>query len=282
MSLAGLSELPVIQNFFAFEFARIALVCTVVVGLLCGLLSPVIVLKQRAFIGDTLAHLVFPGVIAGYVLSQTWGFPLWGSLLVGAIVTGLLGNVVTDALQKTLGIPPDAAAVTALTGFFGTGVLALSQVSETRLNLDGILFGDVLTLSWTDAGVLVSVLVAVCALLASLRVHWDVWLSDPEFGRLAGFRVTFVERLFPVLVTGAVLTGMLSVGALMISALLALPAVLTRPTSAFSLTSLLVGGFLSFSGLLAAFAFDWPVGSAIVVLGLVLVLVKVLVVRAKK
>jgi ABC-type Mn2+/Zn2+ transport system permease subunit len=93
-----------------------------------------------------------------------------------------------------------------------------------------------------------------------------------------GFRVRLIEKLFPIVVTAAVLTGLVAVGGLMISALLTVPAALLPPKSALSLRALAFSTLLALVGLLAAFALDWPVGSTIVLVGFVLVLTKAIVV----
>ncbi|MEN9530601.1 MAG: hypothetical protein RI932_2474 [Pseudomonadota bacterium] len=266
------------QSFFDAEFAQMALLCTVLVGALCGLLSPTIVLKQRAYIGDTLAHLVFPGLVAGYFAAAAFGLPLWGAMMLGAVVTGLVGSFAVERLERILNLPPDSAAVLTLTGFFAAGVVAVSRLRGTRLDLERFLFGDVLNLTNLDAILLCVVLVVVGALLFLLRKDWDAWLSDAEFARLMGFRVALIEKLFPVVVTAAVLTGLVAVGGLMMSALLTVPAALLPPKSAFSLRTLLFSTILALIGLFAAFALDWPVGSTIVLVGFVLVLAKAIVV----
>jgi|GEM_PF-663055 len=274
-------DLTMLRSFLEADFAQMALLCTLLVGGLCGFLSPTIVLKQRAYVGDTLAHLVFPGLVAGYFAAVAFDWPLWGSLMCGAAVTGLLGSFLVERLERILNLPPDSAAVLTLTGFFAAGVVAVSKLRGTRLDLERFLFGDVLNLGQTDALVLAAVLLLVAVVLLVLRKDWDAWLSDAEFARLIGFRIEFIERLFPVLVTAAVLTGLFAVGGLMMSALMTLPAALLPPKSAFSLRALLFSLILSFLGLLMAFALDWPVGSSIVLLGFVLVLIKAIVVSVK-
>jgi len=265
----------------SLSFTQVALSSTLLVSLMCGLLSPAVVLKQRAYVGDTLAHLVFPGVIGAYFFAQAFDLPLWASLVVGAAITGFIGNVLVNFLERRLRIPPDAAAVVTLTSFFAVGVVAVSKVSGTRVDLHTILFGDVLTLEWTDVATLGVVALFTLIALAALRHDWDAWGSDPEFAAISGFRVTLVERLFPVLTTFVVLAGMFAVGSLMISALLAIPAVLAGPRSFVSLRTVAVSMAMALVGFALAFEFDWPVGSAIVLVGGVLVVMKAAVLNRR-
>ncbi|NBX17920.1 MAG: metal ABC transporter permease [Proteobacteria bacterium] len=273
----SLIDLSALSAFFETEFARISLLCTLLTGGLCGFLSPTIVLKQRAYVGDTLAHLVFPGLVAGYFTATVLSAPLWLALMIGAVVTGLVGTILVEKIERTLLLPPDSAAVVTLTGFFAAGVVAVSKMRGTRIDLERFLFGDVLTLTIFDAIILAGVLVAVAVVILLLKVDWDAWLSDAEFALVMGFRVQLIERIFPVLVTAAVLTGLFAVGGLMMSALLALPAVLVPPKSSFSLKTIFLSIGLSVAGLAVAFIVDWPVGSSIVLLGFILVLTKAVV-----
>jgi len=272
-------EFSMWRAFFEAEFAQLALACTLLVGALCGVLSPTIVLKQKAYIGDTLAHLVFPGIVAGYFGSTALGLPLWGSLMLGAAVTGLVGSFLVERLERILRLPPDSAAVLTLTGFFAAGVVAVSKLRGTRIDLERFLFGDVLNLDYGDVYALTCVLILLLLIMFWLRKDWNAWLSDPEFAQLMGFRVKLLERLFPMVVTAAVLTGLVAVGGLMISALFTVPAALLPPKSALSPRALIFSVSLAFCGLLAAFALDWPVGSTIVLLGFILVLGKAIVIR---
>lgn len=274
----SLIDFSTIAAFVETDFARMALVCTLLVAGVCGLLSPTIVLKQRAYVGDTLAHLVFPGLVAGYFAAEGFALPLWISLSVGAVVTGFLGSVFVEKIERVLALPPDSAAVVTLTGFFAAGVVVVSKVRGTRIDLERFLFGDVLTMSGSEAISLAVVLLVLAFILLVLRRDWNAWLSDPEFALLMGFRVRLIERLFPVVVTAGVLLGLFAVGGLMMSALLALPAVLLPPKSALSIPSILVSVVLATLGLLLAFALDWPVGSTIVLLGFILVFTKAIVV----
>jgi ABC-type Mn2+/Zn2+ transport system permease subunit len=263
-----------LMEYMRLEFAQIGLVGTLLVALLCGFLSPLVVTKERSYVGDLLAHYVFPGVVVGYFISERWGVPLQAALLTGAAITGFAGMFAAEFIIKRLRTPPDAGSMIVLTGFFAAGVVLVSKAKGTRISLETFLFGDVLALSWFDVALLAGVLVAVVVLIALLFRHWQAWLSDPEFAQLAGFRVRFLDYAFPMMLAGVVLASLFAVGGLMISAMLALPAVLVRPRRVFSGGVLAVSVLLGFSGFVLALLMDWPVGSTIVLLGAVAVFCK--------
>lgn len=277
-----LTEILSFFQIFNFEFAQIALIATILITLMCGTLSPVVVLKQRAYLGDTLSHLVFPGVIIGIVVAKMTLWPFWACILCGSVATALFGTFLSEWILKTLKIPPDASAVICLTAFFAMGIIAISTTKDTRIDPESILFGDVLTLSWFDVGVLAVTLTVVLIAIISLRKHWDAWLSDPEFAEIAGFKVKLLERLFPILMTAAILSGLFAVGGLMISSLLTLPTIIYQPRSVFSPAVVLlsfIGGILGF---LLAFSFNWPVGPSIVLLGFFSIIVKTLSIQIQE
>ena len=95
-----LQDFTLLLQTFQYSFAQIALVATILITLMCGILSPVVVLKQRSYLGDTLSHLVSPGVIIGIMLAKYTEFPFWGCILMGAIATALLGTFISEWILK--------------------------------------------------------------------------------------------------------------------------------------------------------------------------------------
>jgi ABC-type Mn2+/Zn2+ transport system permease subunit len=170
--------------------------------------------------------------------------------------------------------------VVVLTLFFAIGVLISSKFShlfaEAQFDLHRFLFGDVLTLSWLDLLPLAFSGFVSLGALVWLQKDWDAWVSDPEFAQLAGFRVKWVSALFPVLVTSTVLCGIWTVGSLMISALITLPAVLVQPSTVLSKASIATALLIGLLGSLAGFALDLPMGSSLVLTGGLFVLIKVI------
>lgn len=264
------TEFVLVRDLIELEFARIALVSALLVGAICGLLSPLVVYKQRSYIGDTLAHLVFPGVVVGLALADVFALSSWASMFIGAAITAVLGSFLSEKIHARSRFPHDSVAVTVLTGFFAIGILifAANRGRLAAIDFEQILFGDILALSWNDAFGLLAVLLVVTLSLVYLRRDFECWVTDADFAEIAGYRTRQLEMLFPVLVTLTVLASMFAVGVLLVSSLLALPTLLVRPRTILSLRSIMSGIFVTFFGLAIAFQFDLPVGATIVAIGL--------------
>ena len=259
---------------FAFDFARLALLAILFISLTCGLLSPLVVLKQRSYLGDTLSHLVFPGVVGGIIATQYTPLPQWVCLVLGASITAFVGTFLSEYILKKNRCPPDSAAVVCLSAFFALGVILISSHKGLRVSPDSIFFGDVLTLNKIDLGVIFACFLFVLFTILILRKHWDAWLIDSEFAEIAGFKVSLLNKIFPVLLTTAVLSGLFAVGGLMISALITIPTLLYAPRSVFSFTVIFASVTLGLLGLICAFLFNWPVGPSIVLAGFVALIIK--------
>ncbi len=143
-----------------------------------------------------------------------------------------------------------------------------------RISPESLFFGDALTLNHTDLALILGSCAIVFVAIFSLRKHWDAWLVDNEFAHIAGFKVELLNKIFPILLTVSILSGLFAVGGLMISALITIPALLYSPRSVFSLPVVLLSLGTGLLGLVSAFAFNWPVGPTIVLVGFVALLGK--------
>ncbi len=257
----------------------IPLVGICLITLISGLLSPIIVLKQRSYLIDTLAHLILPGVVVGILLSKYFLLPAWICMTSGAIVTAVCGAYLSEWFLKHLKIPPDASAILCLSAFLALGILILNFSGSVSIDPETLLFGDILTLTGRNVIVLVVVLVTVFMSIWFYRHHWNAWLSDPDFAKVAGFKTALLNKLFPVLVTLSVLAGFFAIGGLMIPALMTIPAIFSTPKNIFSLSTLTFSMTLGLFGFVFAIIFNMPVGPVIVFLGAFAVLGKTFFVK---
>jgi zinc transport system permease protein len=200
---------------FELGFMQRALVASLAVGIFAPMIGTFVVQKRMSLIGDGIGHLAFAGVGAGLLLG-VW--PVWGALLVA--VVGALGLEWLRARQA-------ASGDLALALFFYSGIAAGVVLANLGGGLDAnllvYLFGQPLTVSDSEIGVIVALGTAiVLSMLVVRRVLFAV-VTDEEWSRVAGLPVGFVNGLLAVLIAVSVVAAVRIVGILLIAALMVLP-----------------------------------------------------------
>lgn len=270
MSLAAVPALAVdwLGEPLGYAFFGRALLAGVIVGAMCGALSVFVVLRRMSYIGHGLAHAVLGGVAVGLALGV--------DLYVGALTATVLAAVLIDRVTRRRGLHADAAIGIVTTTIFAVGVGTLAIV-PTRVNLEALLFGNILGVSGADLVVAGAVgLGFLTAVL--LRYKALVFTSfDPEVARAHGIGVERVELLISLLTAAVVVASVRVLGVLLISAAVVIPAatarLLTRSFTALLVLATGLGVMASLSGLYLSFHLDVPSGPAIVVSGAAVFLV---------
>ena len=195
-------------------------------------------------------------------LSVAFGF----DPALGGVVSGILGALLAERLQRSSKLNGEAVINTVLAGFLGLGVLLIPLLS-LRLDLEALLFGDLLTVGWLDVG---RVLVACLALaiLLSTRYRELVYLGvDPEGAASAGLSVRGLRLALSAVTAVVIVSAMAAVGVILVIGLLCAPVLpgLHRVSSlrAAMVRAALVGLALSGGGFLLALPLNLPPGPLI-------------------
>lgn len=202
---------------FALPFMRHALVELLLLAAVAGVAGVHVVLRRLAFVSDTLTHTVFPGVVVAFLLGQ--------SVLVGALVAGVLSAALLPLLAASRRVSQDAALAVLLTSFFSVGVVLVSRTEGYTSDLTLFLFGDLLAVT-TRHVVETAVLGAgVLAVLAALHKELVLAAFDPLAARAMGYRTVVLDVVLNVLVALTVVAAVRAVGTVLVIALLVVPAV---------------------------------------------------------
>ncbi len=244
-----------------YEFIWRALLCSALVGGLCGLLSVFLLLKGWSLIGDALSHAVVPGVALAYLWALPYG--------VGALSTGLLAGSAMLLLRRLTRFKQDAVIGFVFTSFFALG-LFISSMYPSAVNLQAVIEGDILALD--DGDMVQLLLVAVLALLF-LALKWrDLMLLffDPVQAATCGLRVGPLRWTFFLLVSAAVVAALQTVGAILVIALLITPGatayMLGRAFGAVLLWAFCIGTSTALIGTYASYFLNVNTGAAVVIL----------------
>ena len=125
-----------------FEFMRRALMAIVLTGIASGVLGSYVVLRGLAFIGDALTHAVFPGIVIAVALGR--------SILLGALVVGLLTALGIAAISRGRRVSEDTAIGILFAAMFALGVVLVSTLAAYQRDVADLLFGQILAVSQSD------------------------------------------------------------------------------------------------------------------------------------
>jgi zinc transport system permease protein len=230
-----------------------------------GPLGCFLIWRRMAFFGDALAHSSLLGIALGVLLHI--------NMTIGVLGTGLLCAGILARVNNRHFLSPDAWLGIVSYSTLALGVLALSK-SGTNLDPESYLFGDILTLTRQDiywiygCGVLVG---------AFLFLKWRALLLvalDEDLAKTAGIRVDFVHAAFMVILALTVAIALKAVGALLVPALLIMPAAIAgrfaRSPEHMAFMAMGVSCLAISIGLVASIFLNTPSGATIVVSCLVL------------
>ena len=256
----------------------VVLVSTALLGALSGLAGSYSVLRRRALAGDALAHAALPGVFLSFLLLGSSNLLV---LLCGALFTGIAGVAATSGLRRFTRIREDAAICIVLGVFFGGG-LVLSRFAQniggsSKAGLDLFFLGATAGFGATDA-LLVGGAMAACSLLVLLLYkEFKLSVFDARLASLQGWPVRWLELMLMAFVAVAVVTGLPQIGAVMMAAMLILPAATARLwTDRFGLSivfSTLLGALAGSLGGAVSLQYErLPAGPIIVLVGAAILL----------
>jgi zinc transport system permease protein len=202
-----------------------ALLAGTMVGAVGALLGVFVVQRGLAFLSDGLAHAAFGGIALGLLLGVGVDGSLWVALPFTVLVS--LG---ISAVRLRTGLGGDATTGVFFAVAFALGVLFLDlrSPSAPAVNVESLLFGSILAVSPDILGamaLLTGITIVVTVVFWS-RLAYATF--DPELAAIAGIHVAALDRMLLALVALAVVLGVKTVGVVLVSAFIIIPAATTR------------------------------------------------------
>lgn len=196
------------------------LALALLIGALCPLAGTLLLVQRRLFLANLISHAVLPGLALAVALRL--------DPALGGVVSGVAGALVAERLSRgeAPGTGGDEAVLnTVLAGFLGLGVL-LIPLLHIRVDLEAVLFGDLLAAAPLDLARSGVALAAVGALLV-FRYHQLVYLGvDPMGAASAGLPVRRLRLLLTLVTAFTVVSAMTAVGVVLVIGLMGAPALL--------------------------------------------------------
>lgn len=248
-----------------------ALLAGLGLALLAGPLGCLVVWRRMAFLADTMGHSALLGIVLGLALGM-------GAQVGVLIVFGGVALLVAIA-QSSWRLPTDAMLALLAYTLLALGLLFASAMPVVRMELLSYLFGDILTVRWTE----VLWIYGACAVgLPLLRWLWPALVRGTvheELARAEGVSIALTRGALILFSAIFVSLGIKVVGALLITPLLVIPVViahgLARSPEGMACWAALAGMLAVLLGMRASFYWDLPPGPAIVVAAALLLLLRI-------
>ena len=229
------------------------------VALAAAPLGCFVVWRRMAYFGDSTAH----AAILGVALALAFSMPIFIGTLIVALAMAITVFVLStqrQGIDTLLGVLAHST--------LAAGLVAVSFLTDVRLDLSSYLFGDILAVGHADMAVIWGGGAAVVLLLWA---RWSALLMttlNPDLALAAGIFPQRERLVLMVALAVVVAVAIKVVGALLITALLIIPAASARPFATTSehmaMVAAGIGAASALGGLAVSYQVDTPAGPTIV------------------
>ena len=230
-------------------------------ALIAGPLGCFVIWKRLAYFGDTLSHGALLGIALGLLFELNLELSVF--LICTLVATTLM------ILQRRSSISSDALLGILAHASLAIGLVVLSLMTWIRVDLMGLLFGDILAVSKSDLWMIGATVVVTGAVLVIIWRSLFAATVSRELAEAEGIRAQTVEMMFLLLIAAVIAIAIKIVGVLLITSLLIIPAAAARRISItpgqMMIASSVVGVVSVILGLLGSLNLDTPSGPSIVV-----------------
>ncbi len=232
------------------------LTASLFIGVVSGYLGSLLITKRMALVGDALGHVALPGV----ALAILYDFNVIG----GALLSLAIGVVIIWMLEKGTRLPFEA-----LIGVLFTTSLAVALLFIPHEELEEALIGDIDNLGKKEAVFIILLSSVVFIIVKTIFKKITLLTLSEDLAKAEGIKTNFYKFLYLVSIGIMVALGIKFAGALLVGALLIIPATASRMVSNsiknYVWTSMIFGLLSVALGMLLANIFSLPTGPMMVV-----------------
>jgi zinc transport system permease protein len=245
---------------FAFPFMQRALLAGAVLAVLLAALGVFVAVRRMAFFGDGIAH----SSLAGIAIAVLLGFAPLPVALIWAVAVALT----IRRLERSTRLPSDSLIGIFFTASLALGVVLMSFSRGYQPELVSFLFGSILAVSPLDLALMLGLTVIILGWLMSHFRQLTFMSLSEDAARVDGVAVETQTSLLYVALAVATVLGVRVLGAVMVSALLIIPAaaarLLTHSFRSYFWVATVISLGSVLGGLILAYLLNLPAGAAVV------------------
>ena len=240
---------------FKYEFMLRSLVTAIISGMMLPMLGSFTINRNMGFMADAMAHATMPIIAVGVF----FGFSISALGLPAAISVALfLGFVI-----KNTNIGEDTSIGIIFSSFFALGFVLISLLNVS-INLEDLLFGQILAVSYFDMYVILALFVVLLIIFLAYYKQMLFYSFDPVGAQIRGLNTSFLNYLFLIMLSLAIIGSLQTVGIILVLSMLIIPAasakLLAKTFNYTTIIGVVFGVISSISGLLLSYYFNLPSG----------------------
>lgn len=198
----------------SYDFMVRALATTLIASIVCAVLSCWLVLIGWSLMGDAVSHAVLPGVVLAYIVGAPFAL--------GAVIFGFLAVALIGAVRDTSRVKEDAAIGIVFTTLFALGLVLIS-VTPSQTDLNHIIFGNLLGVSWADLIQVIILGAITFTILVTKRRDFTLYAFDPTHAHAIGLNPKIVGAALLGLLALTAVVALQAVGVILVVAMLIIP-----------------------------------------------------------
>lgn len=254
----------------SYEFMRRAFLAAIFIAGIAPMLGVFLVIRRQSLMADTLSHVSLSGVALGFFLNLNPSLTTLLIVVIAAIILEYLRTLYRSYSEISIAILMSGGLALAL-------VLMNLSGGNSATSIQSYLFGSIVTITQEQVWILGFLFLVVFALFFLFKRPMYILTFDEDTAHVDGLPVRVMSMLFNVL-TGVAIAMMIPIaGALLISAIMVLPAAISmrlgKSFNAVILISVVIGMIGMMSGLTSSFYLDTPPGATITLVFIALFLV---------
>lgn len=246
------------NDLMVYDFLQKALITSVMVGIISGIIGSFIVLRGMSLMGDAISHAVLPGVAISYMLGISYFY--------GAVVAGVLAAVGMGVISQNSRIKTDASIGIVFSAALALGIILITK-AQSATDLTKILFGNVLHVRSSDMWLTAGISALVVAVVVIFYKELLISTFDETMAKVYGLNTRLIHYGLMILLTLVSVASLQTVGVILVVSMLITPAstayLLTDRLSTMILLSSIFGAVSAILGIYFSYIYDLPSGPVI-------------------